>query len=78
MAIHNMKELEKVVNKYIIKALELTRDEIFEVVSRKVSDYYNEDDNTFYIAIFFSECVYIILTICILFHDNFSHKMSYT
>ena len=43
MAIHNMKELEKVVNKYIIKALELTRDEIFEVVSRKVSDYYNEE-----------------------------------
>ena len=43
MAIHNMKELEKVVNKYIIKALELTRDEIFDVVSRKVSDYYNEE-----------------------------------
>lgn len=43
MAIHNMKELENVVNKYIIKALELTRDEIFEVVSRKVSDYYNEE-----------------------------------
>ena len=44
MAIQNMKDLEKVVNKYIIKALELTRDEIFEVVSRKVSDYYNEED----------------------------------
>ena len=43
MAIQNMKDLEKVVNKYIIKALELTRDEIFEVVSRKVSDYYNEE-----------------------------------
>ena len=42
MAIQNMKDLEKVVNKYIIKALELTRDEIFEVVSRKVSDDYNE------------------------------------
>ena len=43
MAIQNMKDLKKVVNKYIIKALELTRDEIFEVVSRKVSDYYNEE-----------------------------------
>ena len=43
MAIQNMKDLEKIVNKYIIKALELTRDEIFEVVSRKVSDYYNEE-----------------------------------
>lgn len=43
MAIQNMKDLEKVVNKYIIKALELTRDEIFEVVSHKVSDYYNEE-----------------------------------
>ena len=43
MAIQNMKDLENVVNKYIIKALELTRDEIFEVVSRKVSDYYNEE-----------------------------------
>ena len=43
MAINNMKDLENIVNKYIAKALELTRDEIFEVVSRKVSDYYNED-----------------------------------
>lgn len=43
MAINNMKDLEKVVNKYIIKALELTRNEIFEVVSRKVFDYYNEE-----------------------------------
>lgn len=42
MAINNMKDLENIVNKYIVKALELTRDEIFEVVSRKVSDYYNE------------------------------------
>lgn len=42
MAINNMKDLENIVNKYIVKALELTRDEIFEVVYRKVSDYYNE------------------------------------
>ena len=42
MAINNMKDLEKMVNKYIVKAMELTRDEIFEVVSAKVSDYYNE------------------------------------
>ena len=32
MAIQNMKDLENVVNKCIIKALELTRDEIFELV----------------------------------------------
>lgn len=43
MAINNMKDLENMVNKYIVKAMELTRDEIFEVVSRKVSDYYNEE-----------------------------------
>ena len=43
MAIQNMKDLEKVVNKYIIKALELTRDTIFEIVSQKVLDYYSED-----------------------------------
>ena len=43
MAIQNMKDLEKVVNKYIIKALELTRDTIFEILSQKVLDYYSED-----------------------------------
>ena len=43
MAIQNMKDLEKVVNKYIIKAVELTRDTIFEIVSQKVLDYYSED-----------------------------------
>lgn len=41
--INNIKDLEKVIQPYLIKALELTRDEIFEVVSRKVSDYYNEE-----------------------------------
>lgn len=41
--IKNMKDLEKVVNKYIEKAMIMTRDEIFDVVSQKVSDYYNED-----------------------------------
>ena len=40
--INNIKDLEKVIQPYLIKALELTRDEIFEVVSRKVSDYYSE------------------------------------
>lgn len=40
--INNIKDLEKVIQPYLIKALELTRDEIFEVVSRKVLDYYNE------------------------------------
>lgn len=41
--INNMKDLENVVNKYIVKAMELTRDTIFEIVSQKVSDYYSED-----------------------------------
>lgn len=40
--IRNIKDLEKVVNKYIEKAMIMTRDEIFEVVSQKVSDYYSE------------------------------------
>ena len=40
--INNIKDLEKVIQPYLIKALELTRDEIFEVVSRKASDYYSE------------------------------------
>lgn len=43
MAINNIRDLEKMVNKYIVKALELTRDEIFEVVSQKVLEYYNEN-----------------------------------
>lgn len=42
MTINNMKDLENTVNKYIIKALELTRDEIFEILSNKVDEYYNE------------------------------------
>lgn len=42
MAIKSMKDLEKVVNRYIEKAMVMTRDEIFEVVSQKVSDYYDE------------------------------------
>lgn len=40
--INSMNQMEKVVTPYIRKAMELTRDRIFEVVSQKVSDYYNE------------------------------------
>lgn len=40
--IQNIKDLDKVFEPYLEKAMMLTRDEIFEVVSRKVSDYYNE------------------------------------
>lgn len=40
--IDSMNQMEKVVTPYIRKAMELTRDRIFEVVSQKVSDYYNE------------------------------------
>ena len=39
----NYNEFEKFFNSKLQKAMELTRDEVFEVVSRKVSDYYNED-----------------------------------
>lgn len=40
--IQNIKDLDKIFEPYLEKAMILTRDEIFEVVSRKVSDYYNE------------------------------------
>ena len=40
--IQNIKDLDKAFEPYLEKAMILTRDEIFEVVSRKVSDYYNE------------------------------------
>lgn len=40
--IKSMIDLTKILESRIIKALELTRDEIFEVVSRKVFDYYEE------------------------------------
>lgn len=36
-------QIETVVMSYIQKAMVLTRDRIFEVVSQKVSDYYNEE-----------------------------------
>lgn len=39
----NYNEFEKFFNSKLQKAMELTRDEVFEVVSSKVSDYYNED-----------------------------------
>lgn len=38
-----MNQIEKVIHPYIQKAMILTRDRIFEVVSQKVSDYYNEE-----------------------------------
>ena len=40
--IRNINDLDGVLLPYLEKAMMLTRDEIFEVVSRKVSDYYNE------------------------------------
>ena len=39
---------------------------------------YDEYNNAFYIAVFVFKSVYIFLTICILLHNNFSHKMTYT
>lgn len=41
--INNIRSLEKLIQPYIEKAMLLTRDEIFEIISRKVSDYYSEE-----------------------------------
>lgn len=41
--VKNLKDLEKVIQPYIEKAMILTRDELFEVISAKVSDYYAEE-----------------------------------
>lgn len=41
--INNIKDLNKVIKPYIKKAMILTRDEIFEIVSQKIVDYYYED-----------------------------------
>ena len=38
----NYNEFEKFFNSKLHKAMELTRDEVFEIVSQKVLDYYNE------------------------------------
>ena len=38
----NYKDFEKFFNSKLQKAMELTRDEVFEIVSQKVIDYYNE------------------------------------
>lgn len=42
IVIRSMSDLTKIIESRIIKALELTRDEIFKVVSQKVFDYYEE------------------------------------
>lgn len=39
---NNMKDLEKMLDPYFQKAAIKTRDEIFEIMSNKVSEYYNE------------------------------------
>lgn len=39
----NYNEFEKFFNSKLQKAMELTRDEVFEIVSNKVSDYYKEE-----------------------------------
>ena len=40
--ISSLDDLQKVLKPYLIKALELTRDEIFEIVLGKVMEYYEE------------------------------------
>ena len=41
--IKNMADLENTVNKYLIKALELTRKEIYMVMANKIIEYYTEN-----------------------------------
>lgn len=41
--IKNINDLKRVIDRYIEKAMIMTRDEIFEVLSDKVSNYYEED-----------------------------------
>ena len=41
--IKNISDLENIVKPYIKKAMILTRDQIFDVVSQKISDYYSEE-----------------------------------
>ena len=41
--IRNMADLENTVNKYLIKALELTRKEIYMVMANKIVEYYTEN-----------------------------------
>ena len=40
--IRNINDLEKLLRPKMIRAMEMTRDEVFEIISQKVSDYYNE------------------------------------
>lgn len=41
--IENYNDIKKALQPYIIKAMELTRNDISEVISKKVFDYYNEE-----------------------------------
>lgn len=40
--IKSLKDLNKVLDPYIKRALEMTRDEIFEIFARKITEYYEE------------------------------------
>lgn len=42
MSIKNLKDLKKVLEPYLVKALELTRDDIYDVFSKMLNDYYTE------------------------------------
>lgn len=41
--IKNMKDLDRIIQLYIKKAMELTRDEISEIIQKHVDEYYEED-----------------------------------
>lgn len=41
-AVKSLNQLDKIIQPYIIKAMEMTRDEIFNIISQKVEEYYNE------------------------------------
>lgn len=40
--VKNIDQLDTVIQPYIIKAMEMTRDQIFDVIWQKTNDYYNE------------------------------------
>ena len=39
---NSLKDLEKIINSYIVEAMQLTQDEIYKILKEKVDDYYSE------------------------------------
>lgn len=39
---NSLKDLDKIINSYIVEAIQLTQDEIYKILKEKVDDYYSE------------------------------------